>query len=154
MLLRDAQVLPIWEGTTNVLSLDALRALGADGRAFQVLKAEVSNSLESVRESKLKDTARVAGLALEHAESWLTRAKQEGQEMLEAGAREFALTLGRAVELGLLIKHAQWSLLRDGDARAAAAARLFASSGIDLLTERDPSDARTLMGGEADLTTD
>jgi acyl-CoA dehydrogenase len=27
-LLRDAQVLPIWEGTTNVLSLDTLRALG------------------------------------------------------------------------------------------------------------------------------
>jgi alkylation response protein AidB-like acyl-CoA dehydrogenase len=27
-LLRDAQVLPIWEGTTNVLSLDALRVLG------------------------------------------------------------------------------------------------------------------------------
>jgi alkylation response protein AidB-like acyl-CoA dehydrogenase len=28
MLLRDSQVLPIWEGTTNVLALDALRALG------------------------------------------------------------------------------------------------------------------------------
>src|SRR5262249_38788780 len=28
VLLRDAQVLPIWEGTTNVLSLDLLRALG------------------------------------------------------------------------------------------------------------------------------
>ena len=27
-LLRDSQVLPIWEGTTNVLSLDTLRALG------------------------------------------------------------------------------------------------------------------------------
>ncbi|MEM7678880.1 MAG: acyl-CoA dehydrogenase family protein, partial [Myxococcota bacterium] len=27
VLLRDAQVLPIWEGTTNVLSLDTLRAL-------------------------------------------------------------------------------------------------------------------------------
>ncbi|MBL8115207.1 MAG: acyl-CoA dehydrogenase family protein, partial [Acidobacteria bacterium] len=27
VLLRDAQVLPIWEGTTNVLSLDLLRAL-------------------------------------------------------------------------------------------------------------------------------
>ena len=25
--LRDAQVLPIWEGTTNVLSLDLVRAL-------------------------------------------------------------------------------------------------------------------------------
>ena len=36
-LLRDAQVLPIWEGTTNVLSLDVLRALNKDpgaGPAF------------------------------------------------------------------------------------------------------------------------
>ena len=30
-LLRDSQVLPIWEGTTNVLSLDTLRALGVGG---------------------------------------------------------------------------------------------------------------------------
>src|SRR6185295_13545427 len=29
--LRDAQVLPIWEGTTNVLSLDTLRATARDG---------------------------------------------------------------------------------------------------------------------------
>ena len=31
LLLRDAQVLPIWEGTTNVLALDVLRALPAAG---------------------------------------------------------------------------------------------------------------------------
>lgn len=30
-LLRDAQVLPIWEGTTNVLVLDALRVMHKDG---------------------------------------------------------------------------------------------------------------------------
>ena len=34
VLLRDAQVLPIWEGTTNVLSLDVLRSIKKDG-AFQ-----------------------------------------------------------------------------------------------------------------------
>jgi alkylation response protein AidB-like acyl-CoA dehydrogenase len=154
VLLRDAQVLPIWEGTTNVLSLDALRALGADGRVFQILQTEVGNNLESVRDQRLADAARVARLALEHAESWLARARREGQAMLETGARELALTLGRAVELALLAKHAEWSLLQERDSRAAAAARLFASSGIDLLTERDPRDARVLMGGEADLTTD
>src|SRR5262249_39306737 len=33
-LLRDAQVLSIWEGTTNVLSLDTLRAIEKDG-AFE-----------------------------------------------------------------------------------------------------------------------
>ncbi|HKR65917.1 MAG TPA: acyl-CoA dehydrogenase family protein [Thermoanaerobaculia bacterium] len=30
-LLRDAQVLPIWEGTTNILMLDALRVMQKDG---------------------------------------------------------------------------------------------------------------------------
>src|SRR5690606_1818832 len=30
-LLRDAQVFPIWEGTTNVLALDTLRALRVHG---------------------------------------------------------------------------------------------------------------------------
>jgi hypothetical protein len=32
-LLRDAQVLPIWEGTTNVLALDMLRVMSHDARA-------------------------------------------------------------------------------------------------------------------------
>ena len=27
MILRDSQVLPIWEGTTNILSMDVLRAI-------------------------------------------------------------------------------------------------------------------------------
>jgi alkylation response protein AidB-like acyl-CoA dehydrogenase len=30
-LLRDAQVLPIWEGTTNILALDTLRSIRKDG---------------------------------------------------------------------------------------------------------------------------
>jgi alkylation response protein AidB-like acyl-CoA dehydrogenase len=30
-LLRDAQVLPIWEGTTNVLTLDAVRSMAREG---------------------------------------------------------------------------------------------------------------------------
>src|SRR6185369_4360292 len=35
VLLRDSQVLPIWEGTTNVLALDTLRALNDDSlRAY------------------------------------------------------------------------------------------------------------------------
>jgi acyl-CoA dehydrogenase len=38
-LMADAQVLPIWEGTTNVLSLDTLRAL-AKGGALAALTAD------------------------------------------------------------------------------------------------------------------
>src|SRR2546421_997139 len=42
-LLRDSQVLPIWEGTTNVLSLDTLRALGL-GRASDQAVSQVGMS--------------------------------------------------------------------------------------------------------------
>src|SRR5690606_7279152 len=40
VLLRDAQVLPIWEGTTNVLSLDVLRALSRDRDALTIFGEE------------------------------------------------------------------------------------------------------------------
>lgn len=39
-VLRDAQVLPIWEGTTNILVLDALRAMRKDA-AHEMLLAEL-----------------------------------------------------------------------------------------------------------------
>ncbi len=137
MLLRDAQVLPIWEGTTNVLALDALRALGADDRAFEALKAEVNRCLASVQDHRLAESARIAQSALAHAESWLAEARTAGTLVLEAGARRFALTLGRATELALLCRHAQWSQENEGDVRATGAARRFGASGIDLLTAVD-----------------
>jgi alkylation response protein AidB-like acyl-CoA dehydrogenase len=146
LLLRDSQVLPIWEGTTNVLSLDVLRALGPDNRAFQILKTKVDRCLGSVHESRLARAARVAQQALEHAESWLTFARKEGQETIEAGARRLAMTLGRATSLALLIEHGQWSQTQERDGRAMAAASRFASSGIDLLTDGKMDETRALLG--------
>jgi hypothetical protein len=49
------------------------------------------------------------------------------------------------MELALLIKHAQWSQLHESDGRAAAAARRFANSGIDLLFDHLAEDARALF---------
>ena len=144
-LLRDSQVLPIWEGTTNVLSLDVLRALGSHDRVLQTLKAEVGRCLESVRDSALTDAARITQATLEHAASWLTRAREADQQTLEAGARRFAMTLGRTMELALLINHAQWSDEHEADKRAMAAARLFAASGIDLLSDQNFQDVNSLL---------
>src|SRR6266404_686193 len=177
-LLRDSQVLPIWEGTTNVLSLDTLRGLGAlagsvrgpsspaghqgwDGDseaissdseslapanlAFQAFKAAVTGFLQVAHDSRLSEPVRITRAALAHAESWLAQTKKEGQPTLEAAARRFAMTLGRTMELTLLIKHAQWSQEHEADGRAAAAARRFANSGIDLLVEHDLGDVRELF---------
>ena len=64
---------------------------------------------------------------------------------VEAGARRFALTLGRALELALLVDHAAWAHGK-GDPRPAAAARRFARSPVDLVVDEDMSeDARTLV---------
>jgi acyl-CoA dehydrogenase len=140
VLLRDAQVLPIWEGTTNVLSLDALRALEAAG-GVAVLKREIGIILREVREPDLVKISAQVERAVEQAESWLGNAKGEA---LEAGARRFAMTLGRAVELALLAHHAQWSLENEKDQRTRAAARRFAAHGVSLLAEMDAADSRRL----------
>jgi len=39
-LLRDAQVLPIWEGTTNILALDTLRSARKEG-AHELMLARI-----------------------------------------------------------------------------------------------------------------
>jgi len=144
MLLRDSQVLPIWEGTTNVLALDTLRALqSVDNDPKQGLarfESAVMNCFEDV-----SDARHIARSALEHSTSWLTEAMRAGQPAVEAGARRFALTLGRIMEFALLIKHAQWSKEHEPDDRATAAARRFAASGIDLIGSYDVQDVNALL---------
>jgi len=142
-LLRDAQVLPIWEGTTNVLSLDALRALGAPGTP-EALAEEAARLLASARDPSLRGAAAAASRALANARGWLAGAR-EAPRALEGGARRLALTLARALELALLCAHAQWCLESGKGKRAAAAARRLARQGVDLVDpDVDDGDARLL----------
>jgi len=142
-LLRDAQVLPIWEGTTNVLSLDTLRALGKGG-ALEALHTELERSLATARDPGLAQPSEVARAALRHATAWVRDAMPETAR-LEAGARRFAMTLGKSLELALLIGHAQWCLDHGFGPRTAAAARRFAQGAIDQIGDAALDDTRLLM---------
>jgi len=52
-LLRDAQVLPIWEGTTNVMSLDVLRAVTkSKGEALGAISSMIEKKVATVIEGK------------------------------------------------------------------------------------------------------
>ncbi len=145
-LLRDAQVLPIWEGTTNVLSLDVLRALGRGG-SLDVIEREVRACVAGAS-GDLMPSAHAAVLAIGRAQTWLAAARDEGQVALELGARRFALTLGRALELALLIEHAVWSAAA-GDFRPSAAARRLARHGVDLVVSgASLAEARALANDE------
>lgn len=77
-LLRDAQVLPIWEGTTNILVLDALRVMHKD--ASQELL------FSRTRTQFPRETA-------ELAESFVSLDEQDARRWVFRLARLFELTL-------------------------------------------------------------
>lgn len=138
-LLRDGQVLPIWEGTTNVLSLDVLRVLEKHD-ALAAFVTAVAELCGTVRDPGLAAPAAQALAAVERAVGWF------GAGPDEAGARHLAMTLARSLALALLVRHAQWSLEVEKDGRAAAAARQFARLGVDRLAPLDRADAALLAG--------
>jgi alkylation response protein AidB-like acyl-CoA dehydrogenase len=142
-LLRDAQVLPIWEGTTNVLSLDAL--LRSDLHAgLAALVGRASACTRAAMEPRLAAAARQAIGAIERAALWLET--HQDPEVLQAGARRLALTLARALQLALLCEHAQWLIDHAGDRRGYAAALRYSRVPVDLMHEVDTELDRVLLG--------
>jgi acyl-CoA dehydrogenase len=125
-LLRDAQVLPIWEGTTNVLSLDLLRAESRE-EAVTALLDDLAGLLAAVRAAP---AAAVDPALVERSHADLlgrVRAWPEADEdELQRGMRAFALRLGRTYAAALLARHATHRRLHAGDDRAARAAGRYA----------------------------
>ncbi len=138
-LLRDAQVYAIWEGTTNVLSLDSLRALAGD--SLGALRTTTARWLDGNDDmhagSAIKQT-------LDAAARWLDQHGGE-RHMLEAGARGFAFTLARCAAAALLARQATWSKAH-GDGRPAAALKRFVNQGLVRLVTPDVDNTKLLLG--------
>lgn len=143
-LLADAQVLPIWEGTTNVLSLDTLRSL-MDAEVLPALQKELASYLGEAKDPALRPAVEAVQKAVTRAQAWMQEAGDR-RPVVEAGARRFALTLGRSLELAYLAAHAQWCLDHDRGRRALAAARRMAHTGVDCLgPQAVPLDESALL---------
>jgi alkylation response protein AidB-like acyl-CoA dehydrogenase len=143
-LHRDAQVLPIWEGTTNVLALDLLRALRSVG-TIAPLNQEVRACVDAIEAPTLTKAIRPAVHAYRDAVKWLKSALSEGEDALQAGARRFAMTLGHSLELLYTARHAQWSLHAEQDGRSAAAAERLAARQVNHVADLDHHGAYVLV---------
>jgi putative acyl-CoA dehydrogenase len=88
--LRDAQVFSIWEGTTNILSLDVLRALRSDGLWENIMTFFIQ---EKAKLSKFPEKQKKIKQSLEELNTWL-KDNSHDRESLERGSRDFAITLG------------------------------------------------------------
>ena len=119
-LLRDAQVLPIWEGTTNVLSLDVLRAIARTG-ALKPWLASVRERVRAIDHPSFAASATRVGRAAEHIGRFAARSPDD--ESLEAGARELAMAIARTEAATGMLEHALASGAGDDADVASAAAR-------------------------------
>ncbi len=137
-LLRDAQVLAIWEGTTNVLSLDALRAIQKEQALFPLLQ-DISQRLSRIHYDTLSPCIDKAEQALQALQGYAIHAESEGLDYLQAGARDLAYSLSRTVIAALLLEHAQWSAKEENDTRYALIVRRWCDQGLVKL--QNPRDS-------------
>jgi hypothetical protein len=122
-LVRDVHVMPIWEGTTNVLSLDLLRAEHRSGAIGAVL-GDAAEMAERVRERPgvAQPAARVKEAIVELRER-VGRA-MEDPATAQAWARSLAMSLARTYACAALCEQGTWAAEGDELATAGAARRL------------------------------
>ena len=132
LLLRDAQVFPIWEGSSNVQALDFLRALeklGIDPTIDAVdAWTEAADGVISDRD------AEAIHAAVRHADTWLRDHAREA-DALQAGALRLGTTCARSVAAALLTRHAAWAQRTQHDATSANALRRFCTHGLDRIIQ-------------------
>jgi alkylation response protein AidB-like acyl-CoA dehydrogenase len=131
-LLRDAQVLSIWEGTTNVLSLDSLRAVERVD-ALGTWIADLRRRLGAVDNSALRTSVERVLTAVKRIEEYGARAARSGREFQETGARAFSYSIARTEAGTLLVEHAD----AGQDAAAVIAAQRWCARELAVLVEGD-----------------
>lgn len=107
-LLRDVQVLTIWEGTTNILALDVLRSLvKSQGKVMEAFFSTAQTKLESAsRLSELEDPVARVQEALHKLQRFMQKIGSKGEATMQLAARDFAYTLARIYAGALLLEHA------------------------------------------------
>jgi acyl-CoA dehydrogenase len=123
-LLRDSQVLPVWEGTTNVLSLDVVRALARDGALAPYL-AYVDRALDVSGEWVGPVAADLRPVRDAVAEEARAAAADPTGAATQARARHLMERMAGLLAAAALLDQAVFDLDR-GDARAGLVASLWA----------------------------
>jgi len=139
-LLRDAQVLPIWEGTENILALDVLRALDREA-AGEPFTAEIQEFLDSVDHPALTGTVETVESEFHSLVGAMAALAEADEEYAQLSAKRLAHYIFDVFTGALLLAEAQ-EQLDNGDARLALVARRFVER------ELADSEARGITDGD------
>lgn len=142
-LYRDVHSIPIWEGTSNILSLDLLRAMGKEN-AHEALLPLVEESLESVSHPTLTDLQETVRDEFHGLQEALLSIAMEDEEYAQHEAKELSEYIFDVVTAALLLERAQEDIDERDDARNAVIARLFVQEELDEQSERGITDGESL----------
>ncbi|XP_071428266.1 acyl-CoA dehydrogenase family member 11-like [Pithys albifrons albifrons] len=108
VILRDTLVLSIWEGTTNILSLDVLRSLAkSQGQVMAVFLSTVQKKLALASgTAELAPAVQRAQEAVGSLGQFLEKAGAEPTMGMELAARDLSYSLARIYTGALLMEHA------------------------------------------------
>ncbi len=143
-LLRDAQVNPIWEGTSNICALDLSRAIGKQA-GHEAIFDSLQERLVAVQDGPVAHLADHARAAITQAIRAIDALSQQSAARRDQQARRLADITGDAVALAAMTVEADFQARR-GDFRKALTAELF------VLRRTQPADpVQAIANGFADL---
>jgi acyl-CoA dehydrogenase len=123
-LLRNAQVLPIWEGPSNVMALDVLRSMLSE-LSHEVLLDTLEERLDDIDHPRLADTRDTVAAELEGlagAFDAIARMDRAGAQREAKALADYVFDVAAGV---VLLERAQWRLETAEDAREAIVADWF-----------------------------
>jgi acyl-CoA dehydrogenase len=150
-LLRNAQVLPIWEGASNVMALDILRAMNREA-AHEPLLSLIDERLDAVTHPTIESLAAEIRDERDGLEAAIATIGTEAVEYAQRQAKELADYIFDVTTAAVLIEQAQWQLDEDDNARKALVARRFVDSYLRESDERGITDADELSTEAFDAT--
>ncbi|MFB6083680.1 MAG: acyl-CoA dehydrogenase family protein [Halorientalis sp.] len=142
-MLRDSQVLPIWEGTSNVLSLDVLRVLNREA-AHEALFPLVEDSLDTAEHPHLDDLAATVEAEFTDLQEAMLSLATESEDYAQHEAKQLADYVFDVVTAALLIERAQDAIDERDDARKALVAEWFVETRFEQGTARGITDGEKL----------
>ncbi|PSP49271.1 acyl-CoA dehydrogenase [Halobacteriales archaeon QH_7_69_31] len=143
-LLRNAQVLPIWEGPSNVMALDVLRSMLSE-LSHEVLLDTLEDRLDDIDHPRLADTRDTVAAELESLADAFDAIATMDRAGAQREAKELADYVFDVTAGVILLERAQWRLETADDAREAIVADRF------VRRELAAPDARGITEG-ADLS--
>ncbi len=141
-LLRDAQVLPIWEGTENILSLDVLRALERE-QSHEPFVDAMNERLEGITHPALADAAETVESEYHDLTTAMASLAAEDTEYAQLTSKRLGHYVFDVYTGALLLEEAQEELEGDNpDGRMALVAERFISNYLET------KDARGITSGD------